>query len=433
MRGDEALPADGDGPRTRLAPRHAAPRKSLFTKLQMPAGKAIAIAAMPTAVLMGMGITPHLALADEMPKNPYAPGPCVTQSDTPPPDATTTKPSTKPSASESAAPSTKPASSPSPSASTAEPKTAAKALPKAAPTTAAKAAPKSAPTAAAPSTAPKATPSPTKSFNPWDPLGVGDAIKDVLGLNKTATPTTAPTTAPTTKAPTTAPTTAPAKAPSTSSARTPAASSSSPPALAGKSARTGTAGEDATDKPTPEKSATATPSATPSATDGKTPFPCPTHDAKALADAPYETEHGLLPDQPWYLESSALTLYGLDYKGIVTVKTTNGTLKKVLKFTASSLDIQDLHQLVNGVGYVHHVQGKGTKSTIKDGTVTMYTEELKGNLFGIIPVTFSPDTPPPINVPLAVFTNVKIRQAGQFGGTLHISNLHQSTTKGSYP
>ncbi|MER7666117.1 hypothetical protein, partial [Streptomyces sp. NPDC096193] len=29
------------------------------------------------------------------------------------------------------------------------------------------------------------------------------------------------------------------------------------------------------------------------------------------------------------------------------------------------------------------------------GTVTMYTEELKGNLFGLIPITFSPTTPPP--------------------------------------
>ena len=33
----------------------------------MPAGKAIAMAAMPTAVLMGMGFTPTLALADEQP------------------------------------------------------------------------------------------------------------------------------------------------------------------------------------------------------------------------------------------------------------------------------------------------------------------------------------------------------------------------------
>src|SRR5690606_32977540 len=53
--------------RARTGPRHAAPKKPLFTRFHMPAGKAIAIAAMPTAVLMGMGFTPTLAQADDQP------------------------------------------------------------------------------------------------------------------------------------------------------------------------------------------------------------------------------------------------------------------------------------------------------------------------------------------------------------------------------
>src|SRR5689334_17564524 len=83
--GDAAQPAESDGSRNRATsgPRHAAPRKSLLTKLHVPAGKAVALAAMPTAVLMGMGFTPHFAQADEMPKNPFKAGPCVSQSDTP--------------------------------------------------------------------------------------------------------------------------------------------------------------------------------------------------------------------------------------------------------------------------------------------------------------------------------------------------------------
>src|SRR5688500_18631725 len=52
--------------RARTGPRHAAPKKPLLTRLQMPAGKAIAIASMPTAILMGMGLTP-LARADDKP------------------------------------------------------------------------------------------------------------------------------------------------------------------------------------------------------------------------------------------------------------------------------------------------------------------------------------------------------------------------------
>lgn len=54
-----------DESRVRTGPRHAAPRKPLFTRFHVPAGKAVAIAAMPTAVLMGMGFTPTLAQADD--------------------------------------------------------------------------------------------------------------------------------------------------------------------------------------------------------------------------------------------------------------------------------------------------------------------------------------------------------------------------------
>lgn len=57
---DTGLTGD-DGPRTTRGPRHAAPRKSLLAKFQRPAGKAMALAAMPTAVLVGMGFAPKLA------------------------------------------------------------------------------------------------------------------------------------------------------------------------------------------------------------------------------------------------------------------------------------------------------------------------------------------------------------------------------------
>ncbi|MGX1506138.1 UNVERIFIED_CONTAM: hypothetical protein RKD43_004763 [Streptomyces graminofaciens] len=125
-----------------------------------------------------------------------------------------------------------------------------------------------------------------------------------------------------------------------------------------------------------------------------------------------------------------LTLTGLDYHGIVEVKTGSGKIKKVLKFTATGVDIKDLHQLVVGPnGTTAHVEAdKGSTSTIRDGEVTMYTEELKGNLFGIIPITFSPQTPPPLNVPFAMFTDVKVTQAGQFGGTLTVPGLHNYFT-----
>jgi hypothetical protein len=77
-------------------------------------------------------------------------------------------------------------------------------------------------------------------------------------------------------------------------------------------------------------------------------------------------------------------------------------------------------------GKTYHVQaGSGTTSTIRGGKTVMYTESISGNLLGLIPITFSPDNPPPLNIPLIYFTKVKVVQAGQFGGTLTIPRLHQ--------
>lgn len=173
----------------------------------------------------------------------------------------------------------------------------------------------------------------------------------------------------------------------------------------------------ASPSPSPSASATTDP-------DGKQPFPCPTYDAKALADAKLEPGIPLLPDEPWYLDSSLLTLYGLDYAGIVEVKTAGGKVKKVLKFTADSLDIKDLYQTVGTGDNIAHLKSRpGSTSKIRDGKVTMYTESLKGNLFGLIPIEFTPNSPPPLNVPFAFFTHVKVVQAGQFGGNLTVPGL----------
>ncbi|MEV8103417.1 hypothetical protein [Streptomyces sp. NPDC088135] len=425
MRGDERQldPAREDSG-TRNGPRHAAPRKSLLTKLHIPAGKAFALAAMPTAVLVGMGLTPKLALADDSSDIPFAPGPCVTRSDEP---------------SEEPSPSASKSSSPTPSATatgsgdqddTATPK------PSTTPSASNKAEPRTkAAGADAPAAAPSASPTPTKTRNPLDPLGVGDALRDLFdGPDKeTASPS-------------------------------PSASTASP-----KPSRTDTAkkSDEKSDEKPVEKSADAAKETADKTADAireaagragrtveelddsakgldakkdedipdgaKERFPCPTPDPEALAAADLETGVPLLPTDPWILESSMLTLNGLDYKGIVEVKTYNGTVKKVLKFTASSIDIDNLHQKTVGpAGTTAHVEArKGSKSTIRDGTVTMYTEELKGNLFGLIPVTFSPRTPPPLNVPFAFFTKVKVTQAGQFGGTLTVPGLHNYFTGGN--
>ncbi|MFJ1842323.1 hypothetical protein [Streptomyces sp. NPDC088146] len=417
MRGDETqLNATGENLRTRGGPRHAAPRKSLLTKLHIPAGKAFALAAMPTAVFVGMGLTPKLALADDRTDIPFAPGPCVTRSDEP-----SESPSPSPSASET--------KSPSPSATDSGDKgDAATPKPSATPSASDAAKPEAKTKAAdAPAASPSASPTPTKSRNPLDPLGLGDALKDLFdGPGKAAA---SPSPSATTASP----------KPSQSDAAEPAEKPAEKVTGAAKETadKTAAAIRDAADRagrPVEELDDSAKGLDAKKDEDipdgAKQRFPCPTADPEALAAAEPETGLPLLPTDPWILDSSLLTLNGLDYKGIVEVKTQDGTVKKVLKFTASSVDIKDLHQLTVGpAGTTAHVQArKGSTSTIRDGKVTMYTEELKGNLFGLIPVTFSPKTPPPLNVPFAFFTKVKVTQAGQFGGTLTVPGLHNYFT-----
>ncbi|MEV3988974.1 hypothetical protein AB0J57_08685 [Streptomyces sp. NPDC049837] len=422
MRGDETQPA------IRKGPRHAAPRKSLLTKLQAPAGKAMALAAMPTAVLVGLGMTPKLALADEK-DIPFAPGPCVTRSDEPSESEKpkeTEFPTPKPSLSATETPGAdeekEPIPGASPSASETEKETTE---PKAGETK------PPAATSPTPSATPTPTPTPTEPKNPLDPLGVGDAIKDIFDGPDKEEPTATPST--------TAPTTQPPAKPATEPSTEPAQTAQKDDAAKGDAAKddevvdeTKEAIKEAADKAgaeveeLPEDVKGLDPKEDEDIPDGAKPrFPCPTPDPEALAAAELEPGIPLLPDEPWKLESTKLTLRGLDYHGIVEVKTYGGKVKKVLKFTASEVDIKDLHQLtVHSEGHTGHVTSRpGSESTIRGGTVTMYTEELKGNLFGLIPITFSPETPPPLNVPFAFFTDVKVTQAGQFGGTLTVPGL----------
>ncbi|MFD5749254.1 hypothetical protein [Streptomyces sp. NPDC127033] len=470
MRGDDAQrnAVGGDGPRVRKGPRHAAPKKSLLTKFQIPAGKAMALAAMPTAVFVGMGLTPRLAMAEGGDDIPFAPGPCVTRSDepsasaseTPSPSSSATKPGEDADAE-------KPGTSPSPSASdTAEAEPGPSASePGSGGENDAQRPVDPEPTDGAGSTA---TPAPSESTNPLDPLGLGDALGDLLGVSdkdeekgKEKDEDEAATGSPSPDADSSAKEKAEGekdKAEKDADKKDKAEKNKS-----GKDDESGAADSDSDDSTSDDddedEDAKATKDAIkeaarkagaeveeldddakgltaredddiPAGANGKEPFPCPTADPDALAAATEEPGLPLLPDDPWTLHSSLLTLNGLDYKGIVEVRTYSGKVKKVLKFTASSLDIKDLNQtVVYPQGRTAHVETTpGSTSTIRDGEVTMYTEELKGNLFGLIPITFSPQTPPPLNVPFAFFTDVKVTQAGQFGGTLTLDGLQNYIT-----
>ncbi|MFF3497352.1 hypothetical protein ACFYWS_39175 [Streptomyces sp. NPDC002795] len=372
----------------------------------MPAGKAVALAAMPTAVLMGLGLTPTLASAKDNPMkfsvDDYKA--CADAIDSNEDDGSD---EAKDKAKESAKP------TPTPSASASKDSAEEKKE---------KATPTPSPSASDDSDdKDAATPSPSASEtkNPLDPLGVGDALK------KAFTPDD-----------------------KESQSATPSPSESSGGLLGGTTDKVddtvkdttgsvkdttdklGDTVKDTTDKvkDTTDKVGDAAKDATKNVGNpqgsGNVPENCPAATDASGAD---EDTPAPLPDKSWKLQASSLLLKGADYKGLVDVRMADGSTKRVMKYIISKgTDIGDLHQIAPGPnGKFFHIRSdKGSTSTIRDGQTTMYTEELSGNLFGLVPLTFNAKNPPPLNLPTLFFTNVKVTQASQFGGTLHVPGLH---------
>ena len=415
-----------DDSRGRTGPRHAAPRKPLLTRLHVPAGKAIAIAAMPSAVLMGMGLTPQLANAKQLPKNPFRSGPCVSQPDKD--DAADKKKAEQEKAAKEKAAKEK-----------AEKKAEAEKNKDEKSKDGASGSGGSGSGTSEPSPSESSSgsgggggsadpePSPSESDKGGGLLGgLGDALGGILhgGDKEDKAEKAEPS-------------------PSSSSSAADSGSGSSDgskPSVGDTVGKVGDGVKDTTDKlskglkdtteGTKDKLSSATgdksgKTAGDSASeDGKKAFPCV---EEKKVDGDDEQAPATLPNDPWKLEATSLGLHGLDYKGVRNVRTADGRSKQVLKFTADSLDIGDLHQIVKGPnGLTYHVQAaKGSTSTIRGGQVTLYTERLAGNLFGLIPIVFDPEHPPPLNIPEAYFTKVEVTQAGQFGGNLTVPGLHQ--------
>ncbi|UNZ17250.1 MSCRAMM family adhesin SdrC [Streptomyces sp. 891-h] len=486
MPGDQVHEGEGarehgaSGARGRTGPRHAAPRKPLLTRFHLPAGKAIALAAMPSAVLMGVGLTPQLANAKPLPKNPFKGDSCVSISEQQETEKEkqerkeraeklkedlAREQAKREKAAEEAA--RKAAENAKEGADSAKDKaTGGTSDEKSGDASPSPSQPSGGSSDAQPSPSPtpstssgdSSTGSQDDEENPWyDPLGVGKTLDGVLSPDKdqpSSSPTPSPSSGSGSDSGDGSSSTAPkdgsggsksgssggsGSADSGSDTKSDSAKKDSASEKDGqdskseddKSGKDGESGKDsegdkdAADSGVDKNDGTAR-DFDPDKDAGK-PFPCP---EKMSVKGKDEQTPAQIPDDPWYLEASSLALMGLDYEGVVNIRKPNGETKQALKFTADAVDIGDLHQLVKADGVTYHVQAsKGSTSTIRGGKVTMYTEELKGNLFGLIPVTFTPETPPPLNVPYAYFTDVSVRQAGQFGGTLTVPGLHNSISK----
>ncbi|MFC3385173.1 hypothetical protein ACFOHP_24990, partial [Couchioplanes caeruleus subsp. azureus] len=108
------------------------------------------------------------------------------------------------------------------------------------------------------------------------------------------------------------------------------------------------------------------------------------------------------------LESKSLTMYNSSYDGVIDLPTAEGTLK-ALKFSMKKTVTKPFQLTVPEQGTASTVIN--SDELITEGNVRFYTPRFQGKLFGLIPVTFTPDKPPPLTLPILWFTDVKIQLA----------------------
>ncbi|MGW4384465.1 hypothetical protein [Kitasatospora sp. NPDC004531] len=396
-------------------PRHAVPREGVRSRLR---GRALAIAAVPTALLMGAAYAPTMAAAADPQSGSCASSPDTVLKETPVPKSEIKV---------------------QPDSSTAQ---AAAVQSGQAPAGSAAAVPTVFTGSAGVQSAAYVTPNEAPAAGGVQQAGIIDDWWDQLTHPGSATATPAPTATP--KAGTSAPAT---PSPSAEPQVTPSPSADGPK-------------DPATDAPaTPDAPATGGTKA-PSTPSTKAPKPSSSASAdddpnclvstKGLAAKAAPKGH-VVPDQNWVLHSTRLALHGSVFNGVYDVTTESGT-KRVLKFTTDSVDIENLDMSTIQIpGLTFHVKSReGSTSTMRNGPITMYVESLSGHLAAIyglpIPIdlgeiTLTPDTLPKwlwdllgaVPIPLDLtLTGAKAVQAGQFGGDLKIPGMRLFNDKAPY-
>jgi hypothetical protein len=108
------------------------------------------------------------------------------------------------------------------------------------------------------------------------------------------------------------------------------------------------------------------------------------------------------------MEGDSLTVYDSTYDGVVEVQTAKGPIR-VLKFSMRKSVTEPFALTIPERG--------GRTTLIKsdaltvEGNVRFYTPKFAGKLFGLIPVEFTPDAPPPLTLPVLRFTDIRINLA----------------------
>jgi hypothetical protein len=222
------------------------------------------------------------------------------------------------------------------------------------------------------------------------------------------TPTATPAATPTTTAPTTQPAPPPTPAPTT----TTTAPGSAGTAPTGAPAPTTTSGA-------PAGGDCSTPSASPGAP-GPSATPGPTAPPKI---APAAAGQPTVAETPATLTASTQILAGFSFDGVATLPTASGSIR-ALQFSATRATSVDF--ALQGAAGGQHSLSINSNPLVVSGTVSLFATKFQGTLLGI-PLTFTPDAPPPITLPDMTFTNVTIELAFLNTTTLEAPTLAQTS------
>lgn len=136
-----------------------------------------------------------------------------------------------------------------------------------------------------------------------------------------------------------------------------------------------------------------------------------------LAAADLPVVNALVPA----MHADTADMFGLSFDGVVPVPTANGPLR-TLKFSMSRVVMRNYTlDVPGGPGAGPFGLSIGTLTLASD--VSFYTTRMSGRLFGAVPVTFTPDAPPPLVTPITTFTDFSSAQVFVQSGTLTAAGL----------
>jgi hypothetical protein len=157
----------------------------------------------------------------------------------------------------------------------------------------------------------------------------------------------------------------------------------------------------------PSPSASPSVPASPSASASRSAGPSPSASAKPPAQ-PVALVDTVVSAHPAVVTADTMTVVNMLYKGVAVLHTATGAAVRALWIQADSVTLEPFHQVSDLVPGTSQATDNPNGAATLGGHVTLYVTELTGKLYGLVPVDYTPDNPPPVPyLPLLTVTQAK--------------------------